>query len=61
MANKTGRKNIADPAIRQRALSIAKANPGMKAPDIANRLVNVSTRQVQYWLTQDRKKGKGAE
>lgn len=57
MGNRTGRKNIADPEVRKRALTIAKSNPTLTAADIANRLTNVTQRQVQYWLSQERKKG----
>jgi transposase len=59
MGNRTGRKTIADPKTRERALAIAKSNPSMSASQIAERLPSVSTRQVQYWLQQAKKNGDG--
>ena len=57
MGNRTGRKQIADSSTRQRALTIAKGNPGMTAQAIAERLSNVTPRQVSYWLKRDKEAG----
>lgn len=55
MGNRTGRKTIASDAVKQRAVTIKKTNPGLSNNDIANRL-GVTARQVQYWLAKSANK-----
>lgn len=51
MTSRTGRKTQASEAVKERAKTIKKSNPGLSNKQIADRL-GVSTRQVQYWLAQ---------
>lgn len=55
MGNRTGRKTIADKATRERALAVARDNPEMTASAIAQRFPGVTARQIQYWVSQERK------
>lgn len=55
--NRTGRKVVADKRTVEKAISIAKSNPGLSHSKIAQRL-GVTSRQVQYWLSKDKKREK---
>jgi len=56
MGNRTGRKTIASTETKAAVLKVHKGNPDLTAPQIAEKFIGVSARQVRYWIGQAKSK-----